>query len=1619
MTSRYTIIATVCLASILGKQAQQLFAQTSSISWERRWKGLGRFEVTPDKSEIIDDFGDRWSVATGGRLGAIEFPEFDAASFFRNYQISPNGSEIAVQRSGSTEAIDFFSLSNGQLTYSLPLSATQTGAFAYSADGARLCIPYATSTQSFHLLFNRSTQSNIFTLAQTIGYPTFSVDSSEYATFDFSAQHVVRRNTSNGAVLASIPLPAFSPSTVEYSDLVYLQNGDIVAVGIDYYDDGNGIVSQAPFCVYVHVASVSMWTWVNGWPDCCGQRARISVSPDNSRALLSTPSIHGPITPTLVQFSTESVSQSQLPIGLTEWITDSTVVNEYGVYSLSGAAQVHFPTSESILDMNDDLLIVRENPSPGKPVSEYLVNTNSGSVMSTLSATDFSRAAVNRVGTLYASPRNNGNIDIRRVTDNGLERTLIGPIAANVLTFAGDTNMLLSGGSDSQVRLWNTENGDQFVLPSLHGSTIIAIDTTRDGQRAVSASTNGNVVVWDISDVQNIHAVQSFNVPSVDEAIIAPDGTSVLTEDTAAGLSRWDVATGTPIYTILAGTDINWIATNKAGELFLTEEGSRLSIRRMADGEVVAEILDSIGGNGSQAFFIEGGEIIRRTERAMYRQSFPHLFVDSLASFGGNGESWATAFGSIDAALDYLNSDDKVANLWVAAGTYMPTMLTDPMEPRSATYSIPDGVRIYGGFAGTESLLSERDPIANPTFLTQSALNSRTLLSPVGSATLDGVTIQRTAQPPAATEDFRLSGTGSLTFRNCKIMTDGDGYISLDPDPANPAIITLENTPIEIVIQPDTFCGKAGELLELRSPDVLCGTSFNPDCESGLIDAAGAAVFSGTPAVRWIIDRLEVKSGTTLNLTNRPNFDFREMGDLNPECLYVRDLIIESGARINTGLQTVYYETLTQGGATSNVPLFGFSLINVDMECQEEFDARIDKRIRDENDMQPANPPFLEGAINRSSGQITGDPMRFYMEMKTEDTANGSNSASTVSAKASFARAMEDQILVAFEYLFCGSATDEMVVYLSDSPEAGENLVEIARISPPASGPGSIGSGAFATFSGLFPRGSLNFRRGTYVELELIGEEACVLIDEWDPLVCNNPECGDCSGDYVTTKVDLLYAMTALGNVVINAGARKTNCLDRANLDNYVDINDVLLSDALYGYGVTGLCDGGGSSDFAGMTNGVTTQANLLVVAAKSNVVGDQSDRLYPVNSSTAVSDPSIAPPVAAGDSYYGPRGHGRLIKDGAGNLYQLHSVLGLIRLSDGQVMVAPGEQEFMPPNGDTVRLGMPSTGSGLPMFDAAFDPNDATIVYVVPARIIPFGGTESDAYYTAAKLQLAENAGTVTWTVEQTYGYDPQTDPNNNTQPPQYSQTNVQYLREIESDASGNLFVTCARADNQNDWLLIYNSNGGTASEQRIRLSDLATPVRGPAALHVTDDGTKLYLGTSLDEGDPMTTTVQEFALGGTTGAITVTPSRVIEVGDMRFATSIAEDDNGTVHIIGYTAPVQDPFSIQFNEDDSLFTTATLATLPLSGTTVVALPITGADAALPISAVFVSGSSGCLVGDVDGSGTIDISDVPDFVDVLLNGPDNPDQACRADANQDGNLDGRDVGGFVDAVIAG
>ena len=84
-------------------------------------------------------------------------------------------------------------------------------------------------------------------------------------------------------------------------------------------------------------------------------------------------------------------------------------------------------------------------------------------------------------------------------------------------------------------------------------------------------------------------------------------------------------------------------------------------------------------------------------------------YVKPTASGLGDGSSWANASGDLKATL---NSAGPNTEIWVAAGTYVPSAFD-----KTVSFSMKNDVKIFGGFVGTETMANERNPSANLTRL--------------------------------------------------------------------------------------------------------------------------------------------------------------------------------------------------------------------------------------------------------------------------------------------------------------------------------------------------------------------------------------------------------------------------------------------------------------------------------------------------------------------------------------------------------------------------------------------------------------------------------------------------------------------------------------------------------------------------------------------------------------------------------------------------------------------------------------------------------------------------------------------------------------------------------------
>ncbi len=197
------------------------------------------------------------------------------------------------------------------------------------------------------------------------------------------------------------------------------------------------------------------------------------------------------------------------------------------------------------------------------------------------------------------------------------------------------------------------------------------------------------------------------------------------------------------------------------------------------------------------------------------------VFVDNNSGITlRDGKTWGTALADVQAAIDLADGLATTCEVWVAGGTYYvyQSAITDVITMR-------EGVDLYGGFVGTETTITARDWVANPTVLDGHDFGGTNqvvyVVHGANNTRLDGFVV--TGGAPAT--GFVSSGgmqinSGSSTVANCTFI-DNTAASSGGAMAIAGATVTIENTWFE-----GNSADDGGALSSISSSLQLIGCTF-------------------------------------------------------------------------------------------------------------------------------------------------------------------------------------------------------------------------------------------------------------------------------------------------------------------------------------------------------------------------------------------------------------------------------------------------------------------------------------------------------------------------------------------------------------------------------------------------------------------------------------------------------------------------------------------------------------------------------------------------------------------------------------------------------------------------
>jgi hypothetical protein len=305
-------------------------------------------------------------------------------------------------------------------------------------------------------------------------------------------------------------------------------------------------------------------------------------------------------------------------------------------------------------------------------------------------------------------------------------------------------------------------------------------------------------------------------------------------------------------------------------------------------------------------------------------------YVSSSGS--GNGSSWANA-GPLQTVVNAAQSGDQI---WVEAGIYV------------GNFTAKDGVAVYGGFAGTETKLSQRNVTANPTYL--DANGSGTVYTipsaAVATNTIDGFTVEngtsRGLNDPSGdklvianctfTGNSVTSLNGGGLYALCATLTiTNTTFSSNSADGANYAYLTVYGGGIytgsntTTTISSSFFSGNTanagaydnayGGAIYCTGPTTITNTTFSSNGASnfgGGVDASGKSIAISGSTFSSNSNCAVVADCTTNTITNCGFTDNtgRAITVTGPDTSTVSDCDFTGNSMLNANGGAVYSSSL-------------------------------------------------------------------------------------------------------------------------------------------------------------------------------------------------------------------------------------------------------------------------------------------------------------------------------------------------------------------------------------------------------------------------------------------------------------------------------------------------------------------------------------------------------------------------------------------------------------------------------------------------------------------------------------------------------------------------------------
>jgi WD40 repeat protein len=168
------------------------------------------------------------------------------------------------------------------------------------------------------------------------------------------------------------------------------------------------------------------------------------------------------------------------------------------------------------------------------------------------------------------------------------------------IAFKGpDGKLLATGDSETQVRFWRVDSGDEYRKPLTNLEVVNAVTFSRDGTLVAAGLADRTVHIWNARTGKPHGPVLRGHTNQVESVAFSPDGRLLASAGDDRTVRLWDTATGQPDgQPILAHEDVIWqVAFSRDGQTLATASEDGTAKRwQVSDGAPIGSELSAHEG---------------------------------------------------------------------------------------------------------------------------------------------------------------------------------------------------------------------------------------------------------------------------------------------------------------------------------------------------------------------------------------------------------------------------------------------------------------------------------------------------------------------------------------------------------------------------------------------------------------------------------------------------------------------------------------------------------------------------------------------------------------------------------------------------------------------------------------------------------------------------------------------------------------------------------------------------------------------------------------------------------------------------------------------------------------